>query len=187
MKKKPLLFALLALAIVTSLTAGTLAVYTKSVSLAGDVKVKKFAFTTNKGNETSVSSITLAPTESMDTTFSITNKDEDNLSEVPLKYNITVDIKKTAEKMVGLTAELLRDGTKSVGSSVNGIITYESDENLTGGKETTHNYTVRLTWNDATSTAETKKQTDEGFLANTYKLDQGLNITVAATQATPAT
>ena len=182
MKKKPLLFALLALAIVTSLTAGTLAVYTKSVSLAGDVTVKKFAFTTNGGNESTVESITLAPKESMETKFTITNKHNKNLSEVPLEYKITVDIADTAAKMVGLTATLLRDGTTPVGSFANGIITYESTENLPANSETTHSYTVRLTWNDATTVAETERQTAEGFAAETYS--KGLEITVAATQAT---
>ncbi len=181
MKKKPLLFALLALAIVTSLTAGTLAVYTKSVNLAGDVKVKKFAFTTNGGNESTVESITLAPKESMETKFTITNKHDKNLSEVPLKYKITVDIADTAKEMVGLTARLLRDGKTPVGSFANGIITYDSTENLPENKETTHSYTVELTWNDATTKEETEKQTAEGFSASTYK--QGLKITVAATQA----
>ena len=108
MKKKPLLFALLALAIVTSLTAGTLAVYTKSVSLAGDVTVKKFAFDAQGGNKSKVDAVKLAPTQSQITTFYVTNsEDEKTFAEVNLDYVITVDIEKTAALMVGLKAELL--------------------------------------------------------------------------------
>lgn len=180
MKKKPLLFALLALAIVTSLTAGTLAVYTKSVSLAGDVTVKRFAFSATGGSESTVAAIILAPKESMTTKFSVSNFEGTGApSEVPLNYTITVDIAETASKMVGLTATLSINGTV-VASSQNGIIQYQSEAQLAAAQALTHDYVVTLTWNDG----DNKLQSEQGEEANTYS--KGLTITVQATQATGA-
>ena len=64
-KSKKLLLVVLALAILTSLTAGTLAVYTKTVSLTGQIEAKKFAFAATGGIEGDKKAINLAPTESM--------------------------------------------------------------------------------------------------------------------------
>ena len=177
MKKKPLLFALLALAIVTSLTAGTLAVYTKSVSLAGDVQVKKFAFDAKGGNGTEVTAVKLAPKESQTTNFEVTNTEDGKTpAEVNLDYVITVDIAKTAAIMVGLTAELLDNTGKTVANGVN--FTYSSK--LAADTIEVDKYQVKLTWNNA----DNARQTRVGSAALTNV--DGLKITVAATQDTSA-
>ena len=178
MKKKPLLFALLALAIVTSLTAGTLAVYTKSVTLAGDVEVKKFAFSAEGGNGTQVDAVKLAPKQSQSTKFQVTNSEDDKTpAEVNLDYVITVDIEKTAAIMVGLTAELLDNTGKTVANGVN--FTYSSK--LAAGAIEVDKYQVKLTWEDDDN--ELQSAVGSAALTNV----DGLKITVAATQDTSAT
>lgn len=187
MKKKPLLFALLALAIVTSLTAGTLAVYTKSVSLAGDVTVKKFAFDAQGGNKSKVDAVKLAPTQSQITTFYVTNsEDGKTFAEVNLDYVITVDIEKTAALMVGLKAELLDE--KGAVLKVNGTdqkFTYSGK--LAKDAIETDKYQVKLTWADAGDKRNTDKKTQSEVGFDAAKYTDGLSIKVAATQDTSAT
>ncbi|MBE0601414.1 MAG: hypothetical protein IH607_06465, partial [Firmicutes bacterium] len=73
--KKKLLLVVLALAILTSLTAGTLAVYTKTIEKTATVEAKKFAFSVEGSIQDDKKAINLAPTESMNYNFSITNVD----------------------------------------------------------------------------------------------------------------
>ncbi len=179
MKKKPLLFALLALAIVTSLTAGTLAVYTKSVSLAGDVAVKRFAFDSKGGNASGVNAIKLAPTETQTYSFNVTNFEGDGAAaEVPLDYTITVDID-GADTMVGLTAVLTK-GTVELGRTTNGVFTSEA-QNLPANAKTTDDYVVTLTWNDVANDAT---QSNVGTAAQLF--NSGLKVTVNAVQSLTA-
>lgn len=182
MKKKPLLFALLALAIVTSLTAGTLAVYTKSVSLAGDVEVKKFAFNAKGGNGTQVAAVKLAPTQSQTTNFEVTNSEDGKTpAEVNLDYVITVDIRDTAAIMIGLKAELLdADGTVLAVDGSGQLFTYSSKLTAAATPEV-DKYQVRLTWEDADNDEQTRVGTAAATNSN------GLSIKVAATQDTSAT
>ena len=181
MKKKSLLFALLALAIVTSLTAGTLAVYTKSVSLAGDVQVKKFAFDAQGGNGTEVAAVKLAPTQSQNTNFEVTNSEDGTTpAEVNLDYVITVDIQDTAKTMVGLKAELLDGAGAALAVVGNGqLFTYSSKLTAAATPEV-DKYQVRLTWEHVDGQNQT--QSDVGSAAKTNV--DGLKITVAATQDT---
>ena len=188
MKKKPLLFALLALAIVTSLTAGTLAVYTKSVSLAGDVEVKKFAFDAKGGNGSKVAAVKLAPTQSQTTKFEVTNsEDGETFAEVNLNYIITVDIQDTAKIMTGLKAELLLDGNTTP-LTVDGsgqLFTYKGT--LVKGAVEVDKYQVKLTWEDAGNTANAQGDTQSDVGSDALTNSSGLKITVAATQDTSAT
>ena len=182
MKKKPLLFALLALAIVTSLTAGTLAVYTKSVTLAGDVEVKKFAFSAEGGNGTQVDAVKLAPTQSQSTKFQVTNSEDDKTpAEVNLDYVITVDIQETAKIMVGLRAELLNEKDEVLKVEGNGQLFKYSSKLTAGEAPQVDGYQVKLTWEDADN--ELQSAVGSAALTNT----KGLKITVAATQDTSAT
>ena len=179
MKKKPLLFALLALAIVTSLTAGTLAVYTKSVSLAGDVEVKKFAFDAKGGSATGVNAIKLAPTETQTYRFNVTNfEGAGAAAEVPLEYTIKVDID-GADTMVGLTAVLTK-GTEELGRTTNGVFT-TAVQNLPANTKTTDDYVVTLTWNDVQGD---ETQSSVGKTAATFS--SGLKVSVNAVQAITA-
>lgn len=179
MKKKPLLFALLALAIVTSLTAGTLAVYTKSVALDTKVTVKRFAFNTT-GIDKFADSIVLAPTESETKSFMVSNYTEKNQpAEVPLSYTITVNIS-NAKDMVGLTAKLKEKGSKSYlyEGKANETFTYSETKVLAESKAEDREYEVILEWVDDGTGKEA--QADYAKTPQTYA--KGLEITVQATQ-----
>ncbi len=175
MKKKTLLLTLLALAILTSITAGTLAVYTKSVDLNADVKIKKFAFAAAGKIDNGTESINLAPKESQKYTFSVTNFEgtDGAPAEVPLDYAISVDFSDAAKKMPGLTATLQK-GTDTVGTDSEGIINY-ADE-TPAGKAETHDYVLTLTW----AGEDDAKHSDAG---KNKEVTKGLKIIVNATQS----
>lgn len=175
MKKKYLLLTLLALAVVTSLTAGTLAVYTKSVSMNAAVEIKKFAFAAAGSIEGEAKSINLAPTESKNYNFTVTNFEGDNGSpaEVPLDYTVYVDFADAAAKMPGLTAVLAKDGKEVAAANAGGTITYKDE--TPAGAATTHKYVVKLTWAGSDNAAQSA-----AGLAKAAT--QGLKVTVTAVQ-----
>ena len=174
MKKKPLLFALLALAIVTSLTAGTLAVYTKSVTLDGDVQIKKFAFSA-KGEDTYVKAVKLAPGHDDTTAFTVTNADKNGQAEVDMNYTIVVDITETEKAMKGLMAELINEN----GDVLEKGTKIEYTDKLVAGKDpVTDAYKVKLTWVDDGKSNEA--QTKIGASADPF--EKGLKISVTANQ-----
>ncbi len=179
MKKKPLLFALLALAIVTSLTAGTLAIYTRTLDLNAGIEIKRFAFNATGGVVGDTKAIKLAPGEEMKYQFSITNfKDKESPAEVPLDYDISIDFIDATKKMPGLTATLDKtDGTSEihVGTTDDGHI--EDKDQSPASKAKTIVYTLTVKWGGTDDKEHTKAGT-------AVKETKGLNITVTATQAT---
>jgi hypothetical protein len=166
MKKKTLLLTLLALAIVTSITAGTLAVYTKSVTMDASVEIKKFAFAAAGKIEGDAQSINLAPKESQKFNFTITNYEGDGgvPAEVPLDYAVSVDFSDAAAKMPGLTATLSKDG-KVVAEASNGAISYA--DTTPDNTATKHEYVLNVTWagddNAAQSSAGIKQEATKGL------------------------
>ena len=177
--KKKLLLVVLALAILTSLTAGTLAVYTRTVTETEQVQAKKFAFSAAGSIAGNRNAIKLAPTESMDYNFSIANFDEEGgaIAEVPLQYDVTIDFAAAAGSMPGLEATLY-NGTTEIASSVNGVITYTTTS--VADVSFDQDYTVTLTWID-------DEASDEGHTTagkNKVTFAQGFTMTVVATQVT---
>ena len=181
-KSKKLLLVVLALAILTSLTAGTLAVYTKSVTLNGQIEAKKFAFTATGGIEGDKKAINLAPTESMSYNFKLTNKDGTAVAEVPMNYVISINFTDAAAKMPGLTAVLNKvdaDGKIVAGTAINatnGIISATNSSDASTGFD--QNYRVTLNW----AGTDNAGQTTAG--ASKVTLEKGLDVTVVATQKT---
>lgn len=79
--KKNLLVAVLILAVITSLTAGTLAAYNKTLdSVAGDIHSKKFVFS-GEGSETFNQKIKIVPGDKIEYKFYVTQS-----TEVPMYY-----------------------------------------------------------------------------------------------------
>lgn len=180
MKKKYLLLTFLALAIVTSLTAGTLAIYTSTQNFGdAEITAKKFVFTAATGERYPMD-IKLAPTETQTYPFTVTNTGNNVTAEVPMYYAINASTAPLFTAMPGLTAELLK-GDEVVKSITSGDLTYGGDEDSThfaASASATHDYTLRLTWvSDGTTNAS---QTTAGENASSASFD----IAVTATQDT---
>lgn len=180
MKMKKLLLVVLALAILTSLSAGTLAVYTRTDTISGDTDVKKFAFTVKGG--TANKAIKLAPTESVDYDFTLTNTESldktDDPAEVALEYLVNIDFAAAQATMNGLRGTLyqvvdgkkVEKGTLDAGGKIS--FTEDSEAGIYFKKE----YRLVLSWNEGTNVDQTKS----GEAA--VSVVQGLKVSVNATQ-----
>ena len=180
--KKKLLLVVLSLAILTSLTAGTLAVYTRTVTETEKVEAKRFAFSAAGNIAGDSSTINLAPTESMEYDFSIANVDKDGgpIAEVPLQFDVTISYQEAFAKMPGLTAALYF-GKEKVGEYADGQIKYTATSEADSLFD--NDYKVVLTWVD-------DGQSNGGHTtagSNKVTLNTGLTLTVVATQVIPAT
>lgn len=176
--KKKLFLIILALAILTSLTAGTLAVYTKTVTETEKIEAKRFAFSAVGDIAGDSKSINLAPTESMEYDFTIANVDSKGgpVAEVALDFNVTINYQQAASQMPGLTATLY-SGEEKVGVYADGQITYTAKSSASELYEGT--FKVVLTWADDGS--NNAGQTTAGN--SKVSLATGLTLTVVATQA----
>ncbi len=185
MKMKKLLLVVLTLAILTSLSAGTLAVYTKTVELKSDTNVKKFAFTA-KGGDTN-QPIKLAPTESGEFLFDVTNAESTDSNavhaEVPLKFAVNVDIKDAKDKMPGLTAKLYNISGATPTTAVatadgEGKIIYNEPATSTATDFYKATYKLVLAWDGTDNEAQTKSGLTPASYASSFK------VAVTATQKT---
>ena len=176
--KKKLFLVILALAILTSLTAGTLAVYTKTVTETEKIEAKRFAFSAAGDISGDSTSINLAPTESMEYDFTIANVDKKGgpVAEVPLNFNVTINYAQAASQMPGLKATLYA-GDEEIGQYADGQITYTASSKASELYE--GSFKVVLTWADDGS--NNVGQTTAGNSKVT--LPTGLTLTVVATQA----
>jgi hypothetical protein len=196
MNKKKLLLVLLALAIITSLSAGTLAIYAKTVTTVdNDVKAKKFVFTANAA-KTYATNFTLAPKDSWSYTFTVNNYDASATAEVALDYTIAVNDSNATTAMTGLKTKLEKkvgENWISLADSATGIISQKDDgigigtsgTNVTTGAaaanaQSTSTYRVTLTWNDDGSS--NAAQTTQGA----SPVNNDLKVTVTASQNTVA-
>ncbi len=175
--KKKLFLVILALAILTSLTAGTLAVYTKTLTDTEKIEAKRFAFSADGKIANDKTSINLAPTESMEYDFSIANVDSEGgpVAEVPLTFKVTIDYKQAAGQMPGLKATLYYKD-EEVGEYSDGQITYTA--NSSAGVLFDEDYKVVVNWADDGGSNE--GQTNAG--KSKVSVATGLNLTVVATQ-----
>jgi hypothetical protein len=197
MNKKKLLLVLLALAIVTSLSAGTLAIYSKTVTTVDNkVQAKKFVFTANAA-KTYKTDFTLAPKDSWSYTFDVANFSGATTAEVALDYTINVNDKDATTTLTGLQTKLEKKiGTGdtsadwiTLATSTTGEIKVKDDGIGTNAVSTakgasaanaqsTSKYKVTLTWvDDENSDAA---HTTEGITP----VSKGLNVTVTASQNT---
>lgn len=175
--KKKLFLVILALAILTSLTAGTLAVYTKTVTETEKIEAKRFAFSAVGDIAGDSTTINLAPTELMEYDFTIANVDSEGgpVAEVPLKFDVTIDYSDAATRMPGLVA-VLYSGEEVVGVVADNKITYSAQSSADVLFD--EDFKVVLTWNDdGTSNVG---QTLAG--ASKVSIATGLTLTVIATQ-----
>jgi hypothetical protein len=196
MNKKKLLLILLALAIITSLSAGTLAIYTKTVTTVdNDVKAKKFVFTANAA-KTYATNFSLAPKDTWSYTFTVNNYDASATAEVALDYTIAVNDSAATTAMTGLTTKLEKQVGSNwieLGNTTTGTISKKDDglgigasgANVTTGAaaanaQSTSTYKVTLTWSDDGS--HDAAQTTQGAAP----VNNDLKVTVTASQNTVA-
>jgi hypothetical protein len=147
--KKTTIILILLLVMVSSVTAGTLAMYTTSIDdlAQGSVVAKEFVFT-GEGTDSFAQGVKIAPTETVNWQFDVKNYSGHMITETDLYYKLTVNVHATSGKkaIAPLRVTIKDESGKTVGSTT-GVgkfdILGEFPLSQTGQDET---YTVELNW-----------------------------------------
>jgi plastocyanin len=152
--KKTLVLLSLVLAIALSVLSGTLAVYTTTITnLAdGNVVAKEFILLENDDYDTFKKNVKIAPTETVEWTFSVKNYNGNIVSETAMDLTFTVDIAASTGKeaidpliVTIKKGDTVVEGTKTETGSI--IFTDEFPLNEVGqAYSQAHTYTVIIYW-----------------------------------------
>ncbi len=118
--RQTILILVLLLVMATSVTAGTLAMYTTSIDnmAQGSVVAKEFVFTGN-GTDSFAQGVKIAPTETVTWQFGVRNFDGHVITETDLYYKLTFNVKASDGKtaIAPLTVTVKDDSGSVVGST----------------------------------------------------------------------
>ena len=154
--KKKLVLAGLALAICTSVVAGTMAVYaTQLDNLATEsnqVVAKQFVLT-GAGVDTFNDTVKIAPTETVEKSFTISNFDNTVITETAMDVEMTIALAAADGKPIaGLAVQVSKNGTP-VGAGVtdeNGDVSVNVADHFALVEEgQTYLYKVAITWEES--------------------------------------
>lgn len=193
--KKTLFMCALGLTVATSMVAGTMAIYTHSDDIQGEIqtaRAKHFYVGVNTIDATSVS-LVLAPGQSADWDFSLTNVDENGTtSETDTDVKISID-SSTITNWDDFTIQLV-DGDKLVGTGVLNSKTNQieiNDVKFEANKVFNKNYKLRFIWNDDANNGATLDDAADTALVYNKKDDAGdypdaagVKVTITGTQST---
>lgn len=175
--KKTLIISTMVLAIVTSIVAGTLAVYTKTLDFDGQVTAKTFDIR-ETANETI--DIKLAPSEVDSWNFTLTNTTDAGLiTEVDMSTDIAVTMPAEFADVSIKLYTVAQDGTKTlvnVTSTTGNTTLYSNADFSKAGVSTTVNYELEFTWNN--NTANNAAHTDLGLESVT----KPVSVSITGTQ-----
>ena len=148
--KKLLITCALILAIASSMVAGTLAVYTKTLEpVSGTISAKQFFIGTN---ETAFPDIKLAPKEKTQWNFSVVNFKDNNVTEVDMdmKIDLSVAANNGKQAIDGLTVGMYDSAGNQLGASIikNGQTSFSSDRACLANEKATRNFVLKAEWVD---------------------------------------
>lgn len=174
--KKALLISALVLTIVASMVSGTLAVYTRTLlPYSNDVVAKEFILV-SEGTDNFDADVLIAPTESVDMIFTVSNNAAGVTSEVDMDLGITVTFAASAGStgaIVPLTATVTSDSGAAVitGILVNGVgvFTITDADAFVASVADTLTYTISIDWE---STA-----TDTTYAGHDYSTNVAVSVT----------
>lgn len=173
--KKALLISALVLTIVASMVSGTLAVYTRTLSpYSNDVVAKEFVLVST-GTTNFSGDVLIAPTETVNMVFTVSNNDAGVTSEVDMDLDITVTLAAAAGSTAirPLTATVTGGGSSFTvtGTLTNGVgvFTITDDNAFAAAVAGTLTYTVAISWPSGS--------TDINYAGHAY----GTNVAVSVT------
>lgn len=149
--KKMLITGALVLSIVSSMAAGTLAVYTKTLNpIKGEVAAKQFYV---GANETFFPNIKLAPSEKSEWTFNVVNYDaSNNVTEVDTDLTIRLDVsaKEGLQAINGLHVSIYDENNTQLGSTVvkDGQMTFDVEKAFLANSKDTQSFKLVADWKD---------------------------------------
>lgn len=154
--EKKLTILTLIVTIFISITAGTLAIYTKTLpTIEGSVGTKVFYV---ENSETTIANVSLAPTESTQWTFFVVNYQNNVVTEVDMDLYITINLGEKAgfDEIDGLSVGLF-EGDKQYGTTIirNGTIEVEIGKAFLANQKNTRAFTLKVLWNNGLVSNET--------------------------------
>lgn len=183
--KKTLIIASMALLIATSLVAGTLAVYNVNLGTIanGEVYAKRFELV-GGGTDGFSESVAIAPMETVNKTFTVSNYKNSNITETPMELNIDVNIdaaqgKQAIAPLVINVYKVKADDSRTlIGNAINGTgtITFKDGFN-TSDVGQTYTYDVEVVW-----PKETNGSNDVDFQGPEF--GSQVTVSVSGTQVT---
>lgn len=152
--KRALPLTVLLLMILTSLNAGTLAVYTSTIDLAVvPVSAKRFALGVNQGS-TSEFDLQIAPGDMVSYSFDVSNADsEGRISEVDMDLLVEADFSSVYEALPGIQVRLLLqaggNSLKVAECDGTGRLSYSQSLAFTASTATEKQYSLTFVWEDS--------------------------------------
>ncbi|NLI22524.1 MAG: hypothetical protein GX418_13380 [Clostridiales bacterium] len=143
---KPLRMVLvLALILALSMAGVTLGLYVKEVKLFGDgwIGPKYYAFEVDN----SVTDQSIAPGQSVEYTFTVSNHNAGGVAQVPIQVSIEATYPTSLADTGNILAQLYR-GSDLLAESGSGSLSCAGAV-LPENTSTTHSYTLKLTWQNA--------------------------------------
>ncbi len=173
--KKTFLIGILIVTIITSMVAGTLAVYSNTIQETGAADALRFYIGTS---ETKTTDLKLAPGASDEFTFNVTNVNptDNAVTEVPMDLSITTTI---PEGFGQIDVELA--GVENAVKTVNedGSVTFTAINWCAASVEKTNRVELNYTWVDDNDSA---MQYNVGGGNDSATADSGFTVTVTGTQ-----
>ncbi len=154
--KRTLIVAALLLMIVTSLSAGTLAVYTSTADLAVlDISAKKFALSVDQGAQSEFD-LKIAPGEMVSYYFDVANSDDDGeVAEVDMDLMVQGDFSNLYDALPGISVRLLADSgsgyTAVAQASSSGVLSYSKPLAFSAGESGAKHFILSFEWADSDS------------------------------------
>jgi hypothetical protein len=151
--KRGIIILVLVLMVITSLNAGTLAIYTSTADVAVlDVSAKRFVLGVERGGQLELN-LKVAPGERASYNFEVTNTDsEDRVCEVDMDMNIQADLSAVCDAIPGLEVELLRYGTDGYAPVAivgeDGQLDYTKSSLFTASVSDVQRYSLTFYWPD---------------------------------------
>lgn len=153
MMRRALVLTVLLLMIVTSLNAGTLAVYTSTIDLAVlPVSAKRFVLGVNHGS-TGEFDLQIAPGDVVSYNFDVSNTDsEGRVSQVDMDLLVEADFSSVHEALPGIRIQLLQGGIDSqqvAECDSTGRLSYAQSVAFTASSAAEKQFTLAFNWADS--------------------------------------
>lgn len=147
--KKTVFILIVLLVMASSLTAGTLAMYTTSIDgvAQGSVAAKEFVFT-GEGSDSFAQGVKIAPSETVTWQFDVSNYSGAVVTETDLYYKLTVNVRASeGKKAIAPLTVTVRDQNGDVVGSAAGVGKFDVlGEFPLAEMGQSHTYTVEVHW-----------------------------------------
>lgn len=153
--KNALIITMLLLMIMTSLNAGTLAIYTSTVDLRAPITAKRFALGVKQGNADEFD-LLIAPGDAIRYYFNVTNTDsEGRQSEVDMDLLIEADFSSVISALPGIEIRLMGSGGQIAVADAAGLLSYSKSKAFSATVAEEQLFFLEFIWPDSEAARKT--------------------------------